>query len=51
MIGLFANLTVVYLVLSSPGVVEAWLGFDNTWGIVVCVLALGGAVLIAPARV
>jgi endonuclease/exonuclease/phosphatase family metal-dependent hydrolase len=40
-IGLFANITVVYLVLSSPGVVAAWLGSDNTLGVVVCVVALG----------
>jgi endonuclease/exonuclease/phosphatase family metal-dependent hydrolase len=44
-IGLFANFTVVYLVLSSPGVVEAWMGFDNTWGVMVCILAVGIGVL------
>ncbi len=45
-LGLFANLTVVYLVLSSPGVVEAWLGFDNTHGSLLCILSLGGALIL-----
>jgi endonuclease/exonuclease/phosphatase family metal-dependent hydrolase len=46
MLGLFASLTMAYLVLSSPGVVETWLGFDNTWGTTVCILALGSAVIL-----
>ena len=45
-LSLFANLTMVYLVLSSPGVVEAWMGFDNTYGVVLLVVALGCAVVL-----
>ena len=40
-LSLFANITVVYLVLSSPGVVEAWMGFDNTYGVVLLIVTLG----------
>jgi endonuclease/exonuclease/phosphatase family metal-dependent hydrolase len=45
-LSLFANLTVVYLVLSSPGVVEAWMGFDNTYGAVLLIVALGCALVL-----
>ena len=45
-LSLFANLTMVYLVLSSPGVVEAWLGFDNTYGVVLLIVALGCALVL-----
>ena len=45
-LSLFANLTMVYLVLSSPGVVEAWMGFDNTYGVVLLIVALGGALIL-----
>jgi endonuclease/exonuclease/phosphatase family metal-dependent hydrolase len=45
-IGLFGSLTVAYLVLSSPEVVEAWLGFANTLGTILCVAALAGAVVL-----
>ena len=44
-LSLFANLTMVYLVLSSPGVVEAWMGFDNTAGVVLLIAALGCALI------
>ena len=45
-LSLFANLTVVYLVLSSPGVVEAWMGFDNTYGVLLLIMALSCALLL-----
>ena len=44
-LSLFANLTMVYLVLSSPGVVEAWMGFDNTFGVILLTVALGCALV------
>lgn len=44
-LGLFASLAIVYLVLSSPGVVEAWLGFENGLGTRLCITAVGGAAL------
>lgn len=46
MLGLAASLTFGYMVLSSPGVVEGWLGFDNTEGVMVCAAALGIAVVL-----
>ena len=45
-LSLFANLTMVYLVLSSPGVVEAWMGFDNTAGAILLIVALGCALVL-----
>jgi endonuclease/exonuclease/phosphatase family metal-dependent hydrolase len=45
-LGFAAAITVVYLVLSSPGVVEAWLGFGNTAGTVICVSALAGSTVL-----
>lgn len=45
-LGFSASIAVVYLILSSPGVVEAWLGFGNTAGPVICVSALAGSTLL-----
>jgi len=46
MLGLAGSLTLGYMVLSSPSVVEGWLGFDNTEGVMVCAAALGVAVVL-----
>ena len=45
-IGLSASLTVCYLVLSSPGVVEAWLGCDNPEGPWLCVAGQSVAIFL-----
>ena len=45
-LGLFASLTITFLVLSSSGVVEAWLGFDHAPGTFLGITAGGGAALL-----